>query len=88
MLQKQTTTAGQCKGGGMMWVEKLQRLGNYGLRALLRIQHYEKLRKAFHQRRTCSDLHFERRQSAHGIEGAVVEAGRPVESSCSQIGEQ
>lgn len=30
MLQKQTTAEGQHEGGGMMWVEKLQRLGNTG----------------------------------------------------------
>lgn len=82
MLQKQTTTAGQHEGEGMMWVEKLQRLGNDGVGALLRIQHCENLRKAFHQRKKCSDLHFES-QSAHGTEGAVVVAGRPVEGSCT-----
>lgn len=87
MLQKQTTTAGQHEGEGMMWVEKLQRLGNDGVGALLRIQHCEKLRKAFDQRKKCSDLHFES-QSARGTEGAVVVAGRPVEGSCNHVGEQ
>lgn len=76
-VEKQIPAEGQHEGGGMIWVEKLQRLGNTeGLAAMLRIQHYEKLRQAFHQRRTCSDLHFERSQSVHGTEGAVVEAWR------------